>query len=244
MQPYILKGKNALVTGAARRIGKDISLTLATEGVNVILHHRNSSKDTEALASDLKGLGVNAWVIRADFEKPGEYEKVISGARFACGSNIDILINSASIFPEGTAGDLEWPELSRNMLVNAWVPFYLGRELAAQSEDGVIINLLDSRIKDSHDPSHTAYIISKKLLESLTLIMARELAPKIRVNAVAPGLILPPPGKDASYLENLTGSVPLKRHGNAEDVAQAVLMLVRNAFITGETVFVDGGASL
>lgn len=244
MRPYILKGKNALVTGAARRIGKEIALSLASEGANVILHHRDSSKETEALASDLEGLGVKSWVIRADFEKPGEYEKLISEARTACAGNIDILINSASIFPEGTAGDLEWPELSRNILVNAWVPFYLGRELAGQSENGVIINLLDSRIKDARDPSHTAYIISKKLLESLTMIMAREFAPKIRVNAVAPGLILPPPGKDGSYLENLTGSVPLKRHGSVQDVAQAVLMLAGNPFITGETVFVDGGTSL
>ena len=238
----MLKGKNALITGAAKRIGKEIALALASAGTNIVLHYRDSKSEAESLAGDLQKKDVKCWLVQADFEKPGDYETLIERASACCGQ-IDILINSASIFPAGSINELDWPELIRNIRVNAWVPFYLGRSFAAKTGKGVIINLLDSRIR-SLNPSHAAYILSKKLLEYLTLMMAGEFAPGIRVNAVAPGLILPPQGEDESYLENLIDSVPLKRHGSAHDIAQTVMLLVNNDFITGEIIFVDGGMNI
>ncbi len=242
MHTDLLKGKNALVTGGAKRIGKEIALALASKGVNIIIHYKDSPIEAENLASLLEKENVKCWTIRSDFDKTAEFENLIDKAAAVCG-HLDILINSASIFPAGTVKDIEWQDLVRNIHVNAWVPFYLGRSFALKSGKGVIINLLDSRIR-GFDSFHTAYILSKKLLESFTLIMAREFAPGIRVNAVAPGLILPPAGKDDAYLDNFIETIPLKRHGSPRDIAQTVIFLVRNEFITGEIVYVDGGMSM
>ena len=126
------------------------------------------------------------------------------------------------------------------MRINAWAPFVLGRALARERRGGCIVNLLDSRITD-YDAEHAAYHLSKRMLATLTRMMALEFAPRVRVNAVAPGLILPPPGEDDGYLERLKRTNPLERHGEPADVAEAVLFLARSLFVTGQTIFVDGG---
>jgi hypothetical protein len=235
-------GKTALVTGAAVRIGRSISLRLASEGINIVVHYRNSRKEAESLAGELEKLEVDSWLLRSDFGNDKEYENLIDEA-FDCAGEIDFLINSASIFPAGSVSSLSWDDLSRNISINAWVPFYLGRSFASRAINGAIVNILDSRIR-GYDPGHTAYLLSKKVLEYFTEIMAVEFAPGIRVNGVAPGLILPPQGKDENYLTRLTRSVPLKRHGNEADIAETVAFLIKNDFITGQIIYVDGGMSL
>ncbi len=131
----------------------------------------------------------------------------------------------------------------KNIQVNAWVPFVLNREFARRAREGKIINLLDSRI-DGFDWTHVSYILSKHVLSVLTRMTALEFAPRITVNGVAPGLILPPPGKDHGYLDQLTDTVPLQRHGDPRDIAEAVLYLLKNDFVTGEVIHVDGGRHL
>jgi NAD(P)-dependent dehydrogenase (short-subunit alcohol dehydrogenase family) len=129
------------------------------------------------------------------------------------------------------------------MEVNAWVPFVLSRAFAQRIGRGKIVNLLDTRLK-GYDWTHVGYILSKHLLAVMTRMMALEFAPHITVNAVAPGLVLPPPGKDETYLQSLVHTVPLQRYGGAQDIADAVVFLIRSDFITGNVIYVDGGRHL
>jgi pteridine reductase len=241
MSTQPLEGKTALVTGAGRRIGREISLALADAGVNIVAHYRRSAA-AEGLRRELTARGVKAWIVEADFEDVGETEGLFPAVLQSSGP-IDILVNNASIFLPDTIQEMDLPGLMRNVQVNAWAPFALSREFAGQGRQGKIVNLLDSRII-GFDWAHMAYILSKRMFTALTEMMAVEFAPCITVNGVAPGLILPPPGKDQRYLEELAHTVPLKRHGDAGDVAEAVLFLLKSDFVTGQVVFVDGGRHL
>lgn len=188
-----LRGKNALITGAAGRIGQEITLTLADEDVNIVIHYRTSAKEADELCSSICPRGVKARSVKADFNIPEKYESLIPRAKQSVGS-LDILINSASVFFPGTIQEVDFRSLMENMQVNDCTPFVLSRHLAKSTGRGKIINLLDTRLY-GYDWSHVAYILSKQVLSVLTRMIALELALHISVNAVAPGLILLPPGR-------------------------------------------------
>lgn len=235
-------GKTALVTGAARRIGRAVALSLAAEGVHVVVHYRASRDEAEDAAIGIRATGVNAWTIQADLHDPAEAEKVLPRAVEVAGQ-IDLLINNASIFTKSRVTEFTFEDLVDNVRVNAVAPLLIARAFAGQGGQGAIVNFLDTRIAD-YDAEHAAYHLSKRMLFTLTRMMALEFAPGIRVNAVAPGLILPPAGEDVSYLEGLASTNPLHRVGCLEDVTEAVLFLLRSAFVTGQVIFVDGGRHL
>jgi NAD(P)-dependent dehydrogenase (short-subunit alcohol dehydrogenase family) len=234
-----LSGKTALITGAARRIGRALALALAHEGVHVVVHYRRSEREAAVLCREIEGLGVSAWSVRGDLEDPGQTEAVFQGALAKAGA-IDILVNNASIFDAETIWQVTDESLCRNMRIHAAAPLVLSRNLAGQNRSGHILNLLDARVV-SYDKDHAAYHISKRALLTLTRILALELAPKIAVNAVAPGLILPSVGQDESYLEKLAPTTPLQRRGSPADVVEAAMFLLRSRFITGQIIYVDGG---
>lgn len=242
MSTESIHGKTALVTGAAKRIGREIALALARAGVNVAIHFRQSAKQAEELRTELVSHGVTAWLVDADLNDIEATRRLIPKVVNAAGS-LEILVNSASLFLPSTLQDLDFAGLMKHMQVNAWAPFVLSREFARHADCGKIINLLDSRIVGD-DPSHVAYILSKQVFAQLTKMMAVEFAPRITVNGVAPGLILPPAGKDESYMNDLARTIPLKRHGAPADIVDAVLYLLKSDFITGQVIFVDGGRHL
>lgn len=237
-----LQGKGALVTGAARRIGRAISLALAREGASIAVHYQSSRGESEALVAEIEGLGVQAVSLRADLSDPDELAGLVGRAGEALGT-IEILVNNASIFPSDTLASVDLASLERNLEINAWAPLVLIRAFAAQSEHGHVINLIDSRVS-GFDHTHTAYIFSKHVLGAITRMAALELAPGIAVNGIAPGLILPPAGKDEGYVDRLAQTVPLKRRGSPEDIAAAAVFLATSEFITGQTIYVDGGRNL
>ncbi len=238
-----LKGKVALVTGASRRIGRAIAMALAEAGVNIVAHDRgNLEPETVKVCEEVVGCGAKSWKVIADLEKPEEYETLVARAVRAAGS-LDILVNNASIFLPNTIMDMGLGDVTHHVHVNAWTPFVLSREFARIAGRGKIVNLLDTNIS-GHDRSHVAYILSKQMLASLTRICALEFAPDITVNGVAPGLILPPNGKDEAYLQELSKTVPLRRHGSAGDIADAVLYFLVSDFVTGQVIYVDGGRHL
>ena len=239
MANEILSGSTALVTGAARRIGRNIAMALADSGVNIIIHYRNSGPEAESLRDQLILLGVKAWIVRADFDRVEGAQELFDGA-VACAGSIDFLINNASSFFPATIHEIGFAQLMRDIQVNAWSPFVLCREFARRFGRGKIINLLDTRVA-GYDRAHVGYIISKRILSDLTEIMSVEFAPGISVNAIAPGLILPPAGKDAAYLEKLAPALPLRKHGEPDDVSEAVLFLLKSNFVTGQVIYVDGG---
>lgn len=238
----IHKGRTALVTGGARRIGRAIALALAARGIDVVIHFNRSADGARQLAAEVEGAGARAWTVQADFRRAEEYESLIERAASLTGG-LDILINNASIFPAEALSELAWSGFAAAMEVNAWVPLTLCRKFAQGVAHGSIVNLHDTHLR-GFDFQHAGYILSKHVLAELTRMLALELAPGITVNAVAPGLILPPPGADERYLLEHANSLPLRKHGSVHDIAAAVLFLLQAEFITGQVIYVDGGRHL
>jgi pteridine reductase len=234
-----LAGSTALITGAAKRVGRATALALAREGVNIIIHYRSSESETRDVIAELGKHGVRSWTVCADLSRPDEYEGLAARALEAAGA-LNILVNNASIFFGDTLDNATLESVTSNAQVNAWAPLVLSREFRRLAKRGTIVNVLDAKLAGL-DTTHVSYILSKHVLAVLTEMMALEFAPEITVNAVAPALILPPPGKDEAYLDSLIDTVPLKRHGAPEDIADAVVFLAKSRFITGETIYVDGG---
>ncbi len=238
-----LRGKVALVTGAGKRIGRAIAVALAELGVHIVVHERRGL-ETEAgrVGDEVVGCGAKSWKVFGDLEKFEDYGTLVARSMEAAGS-LDFVVNNASLFLPDTLRDVERESVLRHFEINAWAPLVISRDFARLAGSGKIVNLLDTRI-EGYDRKHAGYILSKHLLAVLTKMCAVEFAPKITVNAVAPGLILPPPGKDEAYLDELAGTVPLRRHGSAADVADAVVYLLQSGFVTGQTIYVDGGRHL
>lgn len=239
MSPSTLTGRAILVSGAAKRLGRATALALAAHGADIIVHYGGSEAEAQSLAEQIRAEGRRAWTLRADLSSPEEVTGLFDRAVKEAGP-VYGLVNSASIFPEDTLAQLSEESLTRNVRINAWAPFLLARAVAAQGIPASVVNFLDTRIRD-YDARHVSYHLSKRMLFSLTRMMALEFAPQVRVNAVAPGLVLPPPGKDEAYLHSLVDTNPLKTQGSAEDIARAVVFLFTSPFITGQIIFVDGG---
>lgn len=234
-----LAGKTALVTGAAKRLGKAIAIALAQQQVNIAVHYNTSEQAAAALCDELRSGGVSAWPIQADLSDAGQTEGLFQQAVSQAGT-IDILVNNASIFEKETLWETTEASLWHNLQIHSVAPLMLARALAGQGQAGHIINLLDTRVT-VYDRQHASYHLTKRMLLTLTRMLALELAPGIAVNAVAPGLILPPVGEDESYLEKLAHCNPQNRYGGPQDVAEAVLFLLHSGFITGQVIYVDGG---
>lgn len=234
-----LAGKTALITGAAKRLGKALALSLAQQGVNVIVHFNRSEQEATAVCDEVRHQGVSAWSLQADLSDAEQTETLFDRAVAEAGP-IDILINNASTFGKETIWQTSAQSLEANLRIHATAPLILARALARQDHGGAIVNMLDTRVT-VYDHKHVSYHISKRVLLTLTRMLALELAPAIAVNAVAPGLILPPSGEDESYLKKLAHCNPLNRYGDPEQVADAVLFLLRSRFVTGQVIYVDGG---
>ncbi|MBN2534595.1 MAG: SDR family oxidoreductase [Spirochaetales bacterium] len=237
-----MKGKKALITGAAKRIGQAIACRFAEESIDIILHYNRSGQEAEELNTRLKETGVRTWIFQADLSSQDEGEELFEKALSACGS-IDYLINNASLFPDDTLINFTARGLFENISVNTLAPLFLSRKFAGQNRKGKIINLLDARITD-YDSRHVSYHLSKRMLYDLTRLMAIEFAPGIMVNAVAPGLILPPPGQGPEFLDKMKYTNPLQAYGTLKEIADAVIFLLKAEFITGQIIYVDGGRHL
>lgn len=237
-----IRDKKALITGGAVRLGKEIVLELAREGVEIIVHYNKSKDEADKLLKNLREENVRSWKISADFRKKDQTKSLISRAKKRAG-DIDFLINNASIFPVSKFEDFSFSELEENILVNSWAPFQLSRSFVREFDSGKIVNILDTRIK-GYDWNHAAYILSKKMLAQLTRMMALQYAPKFSVNGISPGIILPPEDADESFFEKYENRIPLHRRGHPADIAQTVLFLLKSEFITGEIISIDGGRHL
>ncbi len=207
-----------------------------------MVHYARSAAAAAELVVELEALGVRAHSLQADLAVPEEAEGLVARARERAGG-LDALVNNASVFEAETLDAAALERLVRDIRVNVWAPFVLTRALARQSGRGKVVNLLDARLAGL-DLAHAGYFLSKHLLAVVTRMSAVAFAPRLAVNAVAPGLILPPPGEDEAYLARLARRLPLARHGGPDDVARAVAFLLESEFITGQVVFVDGGQHL
>lgn len=237
-----LTGELAIVTGGARRIGRAIATRIAREGADVIVHYRTSTKAVEATAEEIRGLDQDAWALQGDLASESDVETLVETAQDLAGRTPSVLVNNASVFPQEQLSDLTLATFLETVQTNAWAPLSLARSMAATGEESTIVNLLDARV--GH-PSRKrfAYALSKDLLASLTGLLAIELAPKVRVNAVAPGPVLPPTDGTSDDFEDIAEATPLGLPGEPDDVADAVVHLLA-AYTTGAVVPVSGGQHL
>lgn len=249
MQKNPLTSKVALITGAARRIGAEIARTLHEAGMNVILHYNASEEEAVHLSEKLNAIRPNsAMAIRADLQLLESENALINQATEIWG-RLDALINNASRFYRtemGKVTEYAWNDL---MGSNLKAPFFLSQAAAPQlaKTKGTIVNITDICVeKPLRD--YAIYSVSKSGLDMLTKVLAKELGPDIRVNAVAPGSILWPEGKNSlsdTDKQKIINKITLQRAGQPEDIAKAVLFFVRDAdYITGQVLMVDGGRML
>lgn len=239
----LLHKRRALITGATKRLGKSITLALASSGADVIIHHRpGQERSAKSLIRQCLKYKIKANNIASDFEDPQETYDLIKKASKRYG-RIDILINNASIYEKTEIKTLEAAEITRTLNINTYAPLIISQEFAKQTKKGDIINLLDAKT-GRMDPEYGVYNLSKKLLAEITKITAIDLAPGIKVNAVAPGIVLPPIDIPKNRLKKRTETTLLLKRGRPQNIVSAILFLLINDFITGETIHVDGGERL
>ena len=235
-----IDGKTVLVTGGARRVGAHIVRMFAAEGAEIILHVRHSREEAAELAASLPR-PERCRILMADFAIPGAAAKLFA----ECG-RVDILVNNASMFETDELVSGNEAHDREQFEVNFWSPLALMRAFAAQElpEGGAIVNLLDQEV--THRSAHGgAYALSRRALADATLELARELGPRnLRVNAVAPGPVLPPPWIPDGKMAKTIPTLPLRRKVELDDLTAAVLFLCRNDSITGQILCVDCGQSL
>jgi NAD(P)-dependent dehydrogenase (short-subunit alcohol dehydrogenase family) len=236
--------QTALITGAAKRIGKAISLHLAEQGWNICVHYNSSGKDAESLINLLSNKYPNQkfCAINARLENEPDVENLITNVLSECGP-FQLLINNASVFKKATISDTKTEHFNYHFNVNFKAPFLLTREFAKCCKTGNIINFVDTRI-GTNQPGFSAYTLSKKALWELTKMAAVEFAPAIRVNAIAPGVTLPPEDKDLGYLKILALKTPMKTPSGIEPVLKCIDFILGNNHLTGQLLYVDGGENL
>ncbi len=236
----------ALITGGAKRIGREISIFLASQGYDIVISYNTSKNEAEKLSKEIvKKFGVKCDIFKADLRDEKQAKKL---AKFVQKNfpNWRLLINNASIFQKSKFLTAPDSELSDNFNIHFFSPLILSKEFAKISpKNGQIINLVDKNIT-RYETRYFYYLLSKKSLAELTKILAIELAPKIRVNAIAPGFILNSIDEEnpSQETKDLIQKIPLQSQGEVENIVQTVDFLLKNKFVTGQILFIDGGASL
>jgi pteridine reductase len=240
-----LAGKTALVTGAAHRVGRSIALALANRGCDLLVHFNRSEQEASETVALAKQAGVHAAAAQADLSRHAGIEALFQSLDQNF-DGLDLLVNSAAIMHAKDLILVDQEDWDRTIDLNLRSPFFCIQWAAQRMRKrgkGAIVNISDvaGLMPWKRFPVHS---ISKAGIEMLTKVAARALAPEIRVNAVAPGPVLKPEGYEQQRWEKITQNVPLRRGGTPEDVAEAVVFLFENEFITGETLIVDGGRTL
>lgn len=235
----------ALITGGAVRVGRAIALGLAAGGTRVVVHYHGSGEAAERLVAEVEAAGGSAAAIGADLSRHEEVLRLAEEVEQPFGP-LDLLVNNAAIFPEEGLGEVDEALWERTIAINLRAPFFLTQQIGGRMRergDGSIINLGDLAGIQSWS-GYAAHGIAKAGLLHLTRVAARALAPAVRVNAIAPGTVLPPEDFPEDQVAALARGAPLQRIGTPDDVVQAVLYLARASFVTGETIIVDGGRNL
>lgn len=234
----------ALITGAGVRVGRAIALRLAARGYTIGLHWHRSEELAQQTAQAIEKIGVAVVPLQADLRDPEQIEVMFSQVA-ASPYRLAVLVNSAAVMQAGDLMDITVEDWDATLALNLRAPWLCARAAARLMGDqgGVIIQISDTGARKTWT-GFPAYVVSKSALETLTRLLARRLGPHIRVNAVAPGLILPADGMEENDWQRLVQKTALQHPGKPEDVARAVEFLVENLYITGEVLTVDGGYSL
>ena len=237
----------ALVTGGAHRLGKAFAFSLARQGFALLLHYHTAEAEAHQTAEEIRSLGVPVHLAQADLTQPDQIKSLFSqldGILHNSFFILRVLVNSASVMPVGHPRDLPLEDWDAAFELNLRAPFLMAQEAAkAMTDGGLIVNVSDVGANKAWS-RYPSYAVSKSALESLTKILARAFAPSIRVNAIAPGLVLPSEAVTPEEWERLVKRLPLQRPARAEEITSALEFLIRNEYVTGQTIVVDGGYSL
>lgn len=234
----------ALVTGGAVRVGRAISLGLAEAGYHVVVNYRSSRGPARETAEEIRGLGRRCEIVQGDLGEPGTPSALVGAVREAFG-RLDLLVNSAANFHSTAILDTDAQEWDAVLDVNLRGPHLLVRACAEllRATGGAVVNIAD-HMGMKPWVRYGAHSVSKAALIHLTRIQARALAPECRVNAIAPGLVLPPEGLSHEALQREIDATLVKRTGSPQDVVEAVLYLARAGYVTGQLLPVDGGGTI
>ena len=237
--------KVALVTGAARRIGRAIALALARDGWDIALHFHHSSTEAKATALDIVALGRRAALLQCDLADEAAVRMLLPRA-FAALGQISCVVNNASLFDYDDAHDFSSARLDAHMHANLAAPILLSRALYDATPDGqqaVVINLLDQKLYNLN-PDFLSYTLSKAALHTATTLLAQALAPKVRVVGIAPGITLVSGSQSEAEFQQAHQATPLGRSSMPDDVAASVCYVAGARALTGTTLLVDGGQHL
>jgi NAD(P)-dependent dehydrogenase (short-subunit alcohol dehydrogenase family) len=235
----------ALVTGGARRIGAHLVRTLAKHGYTVAIHHRASVVEAEDLAAEIERAGGKAAPIQADLGDPAQAEGLLAAAHAAVGP-VTVLVNNAAIFERDRATDFTLEQWDRQLAINLRAPLVLAREFACRlpaGASGLVVNLLDERIATPRR-GYFSYTMSKLALAAATELLAAALAPRVRVNGIAPGLSLISGDQNDDDFRRLVDRTPLDKGSSPGAIAKALAYLLQADVVTGQILFVDGGRRL
>jgi NAD(P)-dependent dehydrogenase (short-subunit alcohol dehydrogenase family) len=235
----------AVVTGAGRRLGREIALAMAARGYSVLVHHRNSGPAAAELVRDLQRSGVAATAVQADFQQPAQAAAAVFSAAETLGE-VRVLINSAAVFEDRSLGEIDEPHCSEHLSVNLLAPLFLTQHFTRQLPEtsaGHVINILDWRALRPRK-GWLVYTATKAALAAATKTLALQLAPRIQINAIAPGAILPPADRPDWHTQRAADAIPLQRTGTPEELIRALNFLLDSSFITGEVLHVSGGEEL
>ena len=235
----------ALVTGAAQRIGRAIALALARAGYAVAVHAHASRAQADALCAEIAGFGGQARTVLADLAVHEAVLGLVAAARAAVGP-LTLVVNNAGGFERDQIEDLDRERFDRHFAVNLRAPLFLAQAFAAQAPEGAdasVVNIVDQRVFKP-TPQFLTYGLTKSALHTATIMLAQALAPRVRVNAVAPGPTLPSPRQDPAAFARQAQAVPLGRGPTPAEIADAVLYLAQARSVTGATLAVDGGQHL
>ena len=236
----------ALVTGAGRRLGRAIALRLAQEGCDVAVHYNSSEDEADAVAQEINALGRRAHAVGFDQTDDAGMDAGLAAIRQIFGAAPCVLVNSASIFEWDNLSPVDRASLTRHFETNLFGPVLLARKLVEASNEktrGLILNLLDQKLANPN-PDHLSYTLSKYALQGFTTLMAQSLTPRFRVCAIAPGHTLQSPSETAEHFAAIHDQTPLLLGPTPEDIAEAAAYLFNSPAVTGQTMFVDGGARL
>lgn len=233
----------AIVTGAAHRLGKSLALALARRGYAILLHYHRADALAAQSAAEIEAAGGAAYPVRADLTDPAQVDFLYSVVD-NLPNPLGVLVNSAAMMARGNVRDLSLADWDAALDLNLRAPFLLSQRAARRmGAGGLIVNITDVGARKAWS-GYPAYTVSKAALESLTRVLARSLAPDIRVNAIAPGLVLPADDMPPETWNNLVEKMPLRRSARPDEITAALNFLLDSPFVTGETITVDGGYSL
>ena len=237
-----MSDKAVLITGGARRVGAALAVHFASAGYDVALHYNASEAEAKQMQTECRALGVQCEIFQQDLTDFSSLPKLISQAKQTF-PHLGVLINNASVFERSEFLDTDEALFDRQFDANLKAPFFLTQAFAKQVGQGSVVNIVDTDIVTTNG-SHFAYLMSKKSLADFTAMAARALGPAIRVNAVAPGCMLPSNQNEEDHEEKMRKLVPMKSHPLLEELCDTVQWLSAQPHITGQMMYVDGGKHL